>query len=369
MASEANGKPPAEWELIEEDLYDIEEEEVEWLWPNHIPKGMISILSGDPGTGKSFLSQTIGALITKGGVCPDGNGRFEKGTVMILNSEERANNTIKPRMRKVGADEKKVKIIKGSRIKGSLKRYTFDLDRDIDLLARRIGEIDDLQLIVIDTITSYMGSTDSHKNADVRAKLEPLSYWIGEAPSRPAVLLISHLTKNDAVRAIYRTTGSLAFVALARSGWGLAFDREVRGRRILSPIKFNLGPEPPCMAFDIEDGIIQFEPESFYMSADGLISPESAAGTQAGACDQAEKLIRRALADGPRKAEDVLEELGDDVSESTLRRAKKNLDVQSYRQGKSWYWRLASNGSPTRRKSFQEVLRENEGAYERADEG
>jgi len=39
----------------------------------------------------------------------------------------------------------------------------FDVGRDMDALLKLATEIDDVRLIVIDPISAYMGSADSHK--------------------------------------------------------------------------------------------------------------------------------------------------------------------------------------------------------------
>jgi hypothetical protein len=45
---------------------------------------------------------------------------------------------------------------------------------DLSLLERAIKRIGDVRLVIIDPVSSYLGKTDSHKNADVRGTLEPL---------------------------------------------------------------------------------------------------------------------------------------------------------------------------------------------------
>lgn len=71
-------------------------------------------------------------------------------------------------------------------------------------------------LVVLDPITAYLSSVDTHVNADVRALLAPL----GELAARysVAIVCVSHLNKGGANRgtaaeALMRVSGSLAFVA------------------------------------------------------------------------------------------------------------------------------------------------------------
>ena len=41
---------------------DVDREPVRWLWPGRIPLGKVTVLDGDPGTGKSTLTLTITAV-------------------------------------------------------------------------------------------------------------------------------------------------------------------------------------------------------------------------------------------------------------------------------------------------------------------
>jgi hypothetical protein len=52
-------------------LGDVEPEGVRWLWPGRIPSGKLTILSGDPGLGKSFLTIDLAARVSRGMPWPD----------------------------------------------------------------------------------------------------------------------------------------------------------------------------------------------------------------------------------------------------------------------------------------------------------
>ena len=47
---------------------------VEWVWNGYIPAGMISLLDGDPGLGKSTFTLDLAARISTGRAMPDGSG-------------------------------------------------------------------------------------------------------------------------------------------------------------------------------------------------------------------------------------------------------------------------------------------------------
>ena len=52
-------------------LSDIEPKPVKWAWKRRFPLGKLSLISGDPGTGKSFLTIEIAARMTTGREWPD----------------------------------------------------------------------------------------------------------------------------------------------------------------------------------------------------------------------------------------------------------------------------------------------------------
>ena len=154
---------------------DVKAKPIRWLWPGRIARGKATMLAGNPGLGKS---QTAGAdmaaRVSTGGGWPDG-GRCERGNVVILSAEDDAEDTIRPRLEAAGADLSRVfildAVVDGYRADGSEAHRAFNLKGDLFRLGRMLEEIDGAALIVIDPITAYLGETDSHKNAEIRARL------------------------------------------------------------------------------------------------------------------------------------------------------------------------------------------------------
>ncbi len=52
-------------------LADVRARDVDWLWPNRIPTGNVTLLVGDPGVGKSLLALDLAAHLTTAKPWPD----------------------------------------------------------------------------------------------------------------------------------------------------------------------------------------------------------------------------------------------------------------------------------------------------------
>ena len=202
-------------------LLDIEAKPVCWLWPGRIARGKLTIIAGEPGLGKSQITASIAAVVTRGGRWPVEGQQCEPGHVLFLSAEDDPADTLRSRLEAAGADLNRVHIVDGVTAgytgDGSRTNRTFSLQADVQALGLKLAELGDVAVVVIDPITAYMGDTDSHKNADVRGLLAPLSELAARYDT--AIIAISHLTKAVGAKALMRVTGSLAFVAAARAAY------------------------------------------------------------------------------------------------------------------------------------------------------
>jgi hypothetical protein len=51
---------------------EYERRSLRWLWPGRIPRGKLTILSGDPSLGKSFVTLDLAARVSAGKGWPEG---------------------------------------------------------------------------------------------------------------------------------------------------------------------------------------------------------------------------------------------------------------------------------------------------------
>lgn len=106
----------------------VEPEEVDWVWRRRLARGKMTLIGGDPGTGKSQISTDIAARITMGSEWPDG-GDVPLGSTVILSAEDAMADTIVPRLMAAGADRSRVHVVKsalGDKGKIGSRTTTFD---------------------------------------------------------------------------------------------------------------------------------------------------------------------------------------------------------------------------------------------------
>ena len=232
-------------------MSEILAQPIKWLWPGRIARGKVTVLAGHPGLGKSQVTASLAAIVTTAGRWPDGS-RCELGSVLMVSGEDDAADTIRPRLEAAGADLARVHIldaIEEQTESGEVVRRPFNLKSDLGRLETLLTELCDVRLLSVDPITAYLGDTDSHKNADVRALLAPLSDLAGRFGT--AIVGVSHLSKAGSQKALLRVSGSLAFVAAARAAYLVASNEEDDGRRLMLPLKNNIGPDQTGFSFRI----------------------------------------------------------------------------------------------------------------------
>ena len=340
--------------LVTRRLSDINAKPVSWLWPGRIARGKVSIIAGNPGLGKSQITASIAAIVTAAGRWPVDRSQCKPGEVLFLSAEDDPADTLRPRLEAAGANLDRVhvmvSVIVGYTGEGQQQNRAFSLQRDVEALSVKLTELGDVAAVVIDPITAYLGDVDSHRNAEVRALLAPLSELAAKHDT--AIIGVSHLNKSAGPEALMRVTGSLAFVAAARAAYLVAQDPDNPGRRFFLPMKNNIGPDSAGLAFRIEAATVQstagplesslivWEPEPVTTTADEVMRPQ--APEHGSALREAEEWLQDALTE-PTSAAEIsrsAEEVG--ISKKTLRRASQSLRIGKEKTGMKagWVWSL-----------------------------
>lgn len=344
-------------------ISEIPAEPLSWLWPGRIPLGKLTILSGDPGLGKSLMTLAVAAAVSRGSRWPCREGIALVADVVLVSAEDDPADTIRPRLEAAGADLGRVHILDAVEYtdeNGDLHRRPWNFT-DIEALEMRLVALPACRLVIVDPLSAYLAGTDSHKNADVRALLTPLAEMA--ARRRVTVLCVSHLNKSQGA-AMYRTTGSLAFVAAARAVYVVAKDQNDAGRRLVVPIKCNLAKDSTGLAYTIGeiDGapVIQWETEPVTITAEEALAVEDNEGRSQ--TDEAVDWLRKELATGPAKAADVQKQARlAGISDKSLRRARERLAIHPLKSefAGGWTWALREDAQDT-----QDAQSQNVGTFE-----
>jgi hypothetical protein len=310
---------------------DIAIEELTWLWYPYVPMGKLTMLEGDPGVGKSWITCKIASDVSRGVLLPGQTVALPPQKVIMLSAEDGLGDTMRPRLTALGADLDKVLL--------SDSYFILDkqgLNEVKELIAESAAGI-----VFLDPVVAYMGGKmDMNKANEVRAMMGPLAAIARETGT--PIITVRHLRKgspgSEKGNAKYSGLGSIDFTAAVRSV--LQVQESAGGTTYMAHVKHNLSPKGDSLAYQITDG--RFQWNGVFQDAEkgaGKVSAKSKAVANA------ERFLIDKLKNGPLPASEVtgLAEASG-ISSITLQRAKAGL-VDSVRGTSGWMWSLAGQGS------------------------
>jgi len=167
---------------------------------------------------------------------------------------------------------------------------------------------------------------------------------------------VMHLNKTSGQSAMHRVTGSLAFIAAARTGWLVCYDPTLGSsprRRLFLPLKSNLSGDIEGLAYTIEtvggddDGIpcLAWSVDPVTMKADEALQPQI--DERGEKTKEASAWLREQLQTGGVESDEIkarAEAAG--ISNKSLWRAKKSVGVKARKSGYSggWVWYMPDEG-------------------------
>ena len=322
---------------------EISERPLQWLWPDLIPLGAVTVLDGDPGCGKSSISYDLAARVTTGRPIPECDAAtIGPAGVILIQGEDLAGQTVLPALRAAGADLNKVRLLDRSRfIKSPLR-----LPKDLGVVRKAVEEMQ-AKLVVIDPFGMFSDGNPNSESA-TRKALGPLAV-LAEKHDLVAII-VRHFRKSESDNPLYAGLGSIAIIGAVRSGLAVLADpsSEDKHQHVLAQTKGNLASATSLSYRTIKrmDGTIGVEwlGPSQYTAADlmgGMADDHSAVA-------EAEYVLYSILVKGPVPAKKCIalgKEAG--VCERTLKRAKRRMGVPSWKEGSGkkckWLWELPND--------------------------
>lgn len=332
--------------LVVDSMLDIEDEEIEWLWYPFIPKGKLTLLEGDPGCGKTWYANAVMAALSAGYPLP-GTEALGVGRVLLLAGEDGYGDTIKPRLRSLGANLANIRPVLGLYAREEEHMMTLTPEG----LKALESEVEKYRpaLVVIDPLVAYIAAgVDINKSNEVRAILRP----VGDMAQRygAAIIGIRHLTKATHSMALYRGQGSIDFAAISRSVLLAVRDPNNPTRRLVAPSKASLAPEGQAQEFFLSRSApgqeFQWGNQTDLTAQELLASQgEGEDRSERSALEDAQRFLTDILFEGPRPAKEVQHEAREaGTTEKTLFRAKSMMGIRSIKErgaGGRWMWELA----------------------------
>jgi hypothetical protein len=354
--TEANSNPPHAGSKTDKPkpqalitrLSDVEPQEVAWLWHPYVPLGKLTLLEGDPGLGKTFISLSLAAAITRGWPLPSQTGapgtEHAPADVLCLSAEDGLADTLRPRLDAAGADVSRVHALTGWRltdVQDGTTEGAVSLG-DIPILEQALTATR-AKLVVVDPLQAYLGAgVDMHRANEVR----PILAALGNLAERHgcAVVCVRHLSKN-LTKALYSGMGSIDFAAAARS---ILTVGEHEGQRLLAHVKSSLAPQGKSIRYELRDGSLFWLGPSDVTAEELRVPPPRL--DERSSLESAVNFLEGFLADGPQSASTTFRAAKQEgISERTLKRAKEQLEVQSRRESEGkdgkgkWIWSLGAN--------------------------
>lgn len=296
------------------------------LWEPYLYFGMINLVYGYPGSGKSSFVTDLIARRTRHGAMPDGHMLDNPITAVYQCNEFGTEGLFRQMLTNAKADLDAIGIIEGKKITVTDPR-----------VYRAVRELD-AKILVIDPIQNYVKANMNNAQR-MREELSELGQFAAETDC--AVILIGHFTKKIANEDQYQGGGSSDIAAIARSHLQIHRMSKLSPLRYIHQVKCSVAQEGVDFGFEISGlGAVNYigpiEAEEM-VDLEEEVKHEYSPKLDA-AIGQIEKILR----DGDISSQAVLDQLtSKGFSMATIRRAKSELCVQSIRQNdRSWAWHL-----------------------------
>ena len=315
-------------------IASVQPREAEYLAEPYLPRGMITILAGHAGQGKTTLALWLASHVSNGDLMPGG----KPGNVYYFTTENDESIVLRPRLEAMDARLDRVMVMRSD-----ARQLTLTDPRLFEMHKIFDGKPD---LIVFDPVQSYVGKKlDMNRTDDVRFMMDNLNKLLHA--TNAAVVLICHTKKAPMGfngRPCELINGSSDFVNAARSVCFLGRDPARPDVCVVAQEKNSLGLPGASLAFTIgEDGAVHWSDEECELIAAQILTYSDEKRRHAARpSERAQAALRDLLAKNEKmRSTDILEACAKQgISRSAVYRARDELPIQKQRTGMGSFWSM-----------------------------
>ncbi len=301
---------------------------VQWLWPGWVARGVLTLLDGDPGMGKSTLAAELAARVSR-----------EGHRVLLLSAEDDPGRVLRPRLEASGAVLEHVWLLDSV----GPERRPAELPDDAALL----GELIDAgraALVVVDPFLAFLGrGVQANSDQQIRRALHRLKQLAEQRQC--AVLLIRHLNKSSHMPALYRGGGSIGILGACRTALIVGKDPADDTARVLAMNKTNLGLPPRSLRYRLttanDVSRLVWEGDCDWSAEEILRPMEEEQALELSRVEECAEWLRALLLrQGPMPSYDLdIWARSAGFANVTVRRARKRLHIRTIR--KEFWWEVS----------------------------
>ena len=315
-------------------IASVQPREAEYLAEPYLPRGMITILAGHAGQGKTTLALWLASHVSNGDLMPGG----KPGNVYYFTTENDESIVLRPRLEAMDARLDRVMVMRSD-----ARQLTLTDPRLFEMHKIFDGKPD---LIVFDPVQSYVGKKlDMNRTDDVRFMMDNLNKLLHA--TNAAVVLICHTKKAPMGfngRPCELINGSSDFVNAAHSVCFLGRDPARPDVCVVAQEKNSLGLPGASLAFTIgEDGAVHWSNEECELTAAQILTYSDEKRRHAASpSERAQAALRDLLAKNEKmRSTDILEACAKQgISRSAVYRARDELPIQKQRTGMGSFWSM-----------------------------
>jgi len=331
---------------------EVPDSRVEWLWPGVIPVGHVTLVAGEPASGKSFWMADLAARVSfvrpwpyRGdtAVIQNPKSKIENGAVVLVNSDDAFAEVQQPRLAAADANLTHVGLMRrlppGSRY--SQTSLVGPVMNRLQAVKEAVQEAGDCKLVIVDDLARFVrNGLGKVTRADLLLAIDGLRCIAGECDVAVVVVWRLERTGRTAARMLENLLPSAAMA------WLVGNDPYRPRLRWAVALRCHFGPLPGPMAFHIEDHSVVWESPPDTVPADVMAAFVRKSERRLER-EQAGRWALERLADGPVEANTLFDD-GEafGFSPRTLRRALGDLGLKPKKQGNDgpWCWALKAEG-------------------------